>query len=607
MPGVSSTDADDWLERGVELRRQGRLADAEAALRRARDCAPGNARALSELAHVLRGQGRHDEAREVAMRATVLAPDHAGAWFNLGAAQENLGDLEQCVLSYRRALEIDPDFAEAWSNLGQALAAGGDLARGIAAYRRAIAANPRLAPVWSNLGSALLDANEPEEAITACRHAVALDPAFPGAWNNLANALLEQGEYEAAADACEHALRLAPELGEAWSNLGCALMEQGRLERSFAAHRRALGLLPASARAHYNLGLALERDRQHARAAERYRGAVDLDPDFAVAWTRLACVLLMVGEFAEGWAAYEQRWREKGAQPKRFALNPWSGKRTPGSTILLWGEQGIGDEILYAGMVGELAAAGMAVTLEIDPRLEKLMSRSLPAVTVVARADPPAVDSGAFDYQCALGSLGRWLRPSFDAFPERRAYLMADEDRTRRYGKRLRRAESDLLVGVSWRSANRESGAAKSAALAEWAGVLSSRGARFVDLQYGDTTRERESLASRHGIEVGHLDDLDLMNDLDGLAALCAACDLIITVSNVTAHLAGALGARVWLLAPAAKGRNWYWFQGRRDSPWYPSMRVFDQLEPGSWRATLDAVARELATFVAASHRTGAE
>jgi tetratricopeptide (TPR) repeat protein len=591
-------DAEYWRDLGAELRRQGRLAEAVDALRRGLEHAPRDAQALSELAHAWRLQGNLDEARGAASRALEIAPGLAGAWFNLGAVQVAQGEAVRGIESYRKALELDPAFAEAWSNLGGALGASGDTPGEIAAYQRAVTINPQLAPAWSNLGSALLEAGDTEQALAACKRAVELAPEFAAAWSNFGNALHEHGEYADAVRACERALQLSPELAEAWSNLGCALLEQGAIEKSLAAHRRALELQPHNARVHYNLGIARERCQQHESAVDSYRRAVELDPAFAPAWKRLACVLLMRGDFPEGWAAYEWRWREKGASPRRFEFTPWAGELAPGRRLLLWGEQGIGDEIIYSSMIGELAGTGLKVTLEIDPRLARLMQRSFPRVEVVARVHPAAVDPAAFDCQAPLAGLGRWLRPSFDSFPVHSGYLKADAGRVNRFSARLRRPGPGTVVGLSWNSANREFGANKSSALVDWAAVLSVPGVRFIDLQYGETASAREELRQRHGLQITHLDDVDLFNDLEGLAALCAACDLVITVSNVTAHMAGALGKPVWLLAPLGQGKIWYWFSGRSGSPWYPAMRIFPQVAPGSWREVLDAAARELAALV---------
>ena len=598
MIPIVAHDAEYGRELGAELRRQGRLAEAVEIFQRVLERAPGDAQALSELAHAWRLQGNLDEARGAASRALEITPGLAGAWFNLGAVQVAQGETVRGIESYRRALEIDPEFAEAWSNLGGALGASGDTSGEIAAYQRAVRINPQLAPAWSNLGSALLEAGDTEQARAACRRAVELDPEFAVAWSNLGNTLHEHGEHAEAVRACERALQLSPELAAAWSNLGCALLEQGAIEKSLAAHRRGLELQPHDARAHYNLGIARERCQQHEAAIASYRRAVELDAAYAPAWMRLACVLLMRGEFREGWAAYQWRWREKNALPKRFEFTPWAGERVPGRRLLLWGEQGIGDEIIYSSMIGELAGAGLEITLEIDPRLAPLMRRSFPRVKVVARVNPAAVDPAAFECQAPLAGLGRWLRPSFDAFPRHGGYLTADAERVDQFSARLRPSGPNTVIGISWSSANREIGAEKSSALVEWAAVLRVPGVRFVDLQYGDTASSREELRQRQGLEITHLDDVDLFNDLEGLAALCAACDLVITVSNVTAHMAGALGKPVWLLAPASQGKIWYWFSGRKDNPWYPAMRIFNQAAAGSWREELDAVARELAALV---------
>jgi len=154
------------------------------------------------------------------------------------------------------------------------------------------------------------------------------------------------------------------------------------------------------------------------------------------------------------------------------------------------------------------------------------------------------------------------------------------------------------VIGISWRSTNPELGSYKSHALPDWRGILQVPHARFVDLQYGNTAAERERAERQSGGRIEHLPDLDLFLDLEGLAALCAACDLVVTASNVTAHMAGALGRTVWLITPTGNGRHWYWFSGRRDSPWYPSMRIYSQHAPGDWHGVLDEVASALAEFV---------
>ena len=623
--------AERWCRASDALRDQGKLAEAVKAAQRALALDSNSADALSCLAHALRWQGRHSEARAAAEQAVRLDPGHSRAWFNLGAALVGEGALEQGIQAYRKALELEPNFSEAWSNLGGVLCARGESAAGIAAYRQAIAINPRLAPVWSNLGDALTQAGQLEEAERALRSAVEFAPGLASAWNNLGAVLKQRLQLEEARRAIERALALDAGLTEAWSNLGTVLVELGKVSEALAAYRRAIEAQPSNPRLHFNLARALRRDGQHDAAIESYRRATELDPAFAAAWTdlgltlldagepdeavgagrravqvapddaeahwKLAYALLTQGNLEQGWLEYEWRWRDRDAHQKRFDFAPWDGQLAPGRRLLLWAEQGIGDEIIYSSMVGDLVRVGMDVTLEADPRLVTLMRRSFPAVTVVSRTEPASVDPAAFDCQSPLASLGRRLRPAFDAFPRHAGYLKADPQRAGTFGTKLRHPGPGKIVGISWISTNPELGLQKSSTLTDWSSVLRVPGTRFVDLQYGDTAEIRGEIRERYGVNIAHLDEVNLFNDIEGLAALCAACDVIITVSNVTAHMAGALGRPVWLLAPKGRGKIWYWFAGRDDSPWYPSMRIFTQQTPGSWREVLDEVALELAAF----------
>jgi len=597
--GTSGGDAARWRDEGIALRGEGRLAEAAQALQRAVEAAPRDGRAHAELAHVLRWQGALVEARAAAERAVALMPALAAGWFNLGAVRDAAGEPELAERDYRQALAIDPAYAEAWSNLGGLLAARGDLAEAIAAYRQAVGARPALAPAWSNLGNALRRAGRHAEAVDACREAVRRAPGFAAGWINLAAALREQDSHEAALDAAQRALELAPERAEPWANLGGALAGLGRYAEAVRAHEQAVARDPGSAEAQLNLAASLENAGRVASAIASYRRAVALKPEFVDAQFGLAIALLTLGEFAEGWQRYEWRWRRPDSEPVRHAYTRWNGATTHAARLLVWGEQGVGDEIIYAGMIPELAATPLAVTLECDPRLVSLFARSFEGVRVVPKAVPSRVAAGEFDAQVPLASLGSVLRPSFARFPRHAGYLRADASRAAAFRRRLaRRGPGVPVVGVSWLSRNAVFGAMKSLRLADLAPVFAAREASFVDLQYGDTREERARAEADAAISLEHLDDLDLYEDLDGLAALVAACDLVITASNVTAHVAGALGRPVWLMAPLARGRFWYWFSGRRDSPWYPSLTVFAQRAPGDWYGTLEEIAAAFSAYV---------
>ena len=589
-------DPNRWRELGAQLRQQGRLAEAIDACRRALESAPGDALAWNELAHALRLQGQMPEARAAAERALQFDPGLAAAWFNLGAVLVAQGETARGIESYRKALGFKPDFAEAWSNLGGVLGAQGRSQEEIDAYRRALAINPQLAPVWSNLAEALRTAGEADEATAACRRAVALDPGFAAAWHNLGNALFDAGKHEESRQACEQALQLAPRFAAARSALGNALQGLGRLDEALRAHHQALEIDPGSAELHFNLGVALKYCGRITDAIASYRRGLVLDPGNAEAHWNLGLALLTAGELREGWDEYEWRWRRRKPEAIRYDFAAWNGDVSQPSRLLVWAEQGIGDEIIYASMLADLAASPLRITLEADPRLVSLLQRALPQITVIPRRDPPALDRADYDFEVPLASLGRWLRPAFASFPCHAGFLQPDPSQVAAYRNRLRELApgATRIIGISWRSKNVEFGSFKSMQLLDWAGLLRDPQACYVDLQYGDTTAERALLAAQTGVRLEHLPGLDLFNDIEGLAAVCAACDLVITVSNVTTHIAGALGRPVWQLTAKAKGRIWYWFSERSDSPWYPSLRLFTQRTPGNWQEVLADVAREL-------------
>jgi len=259
-----------------------------------------------------------------------------------------------------------------------------------------------------------------------------------------------------------------------------------------------------------------------------------------------------------------------------------------------WGEQGLGDQIIGASMLGELTAFADHVVAEVEPRLVPLLQRSLPDVETVGVGE--GLYAGRADAHVAMGDIGRYLRPSWDAFPvPAPTYLKADPARLAALHTRLHSGGA-IVAGMSWRSHNIKRGRWKSAPLDELEPLLRLPGMRWIDLQYGETSEERASLPK--GATLDHVDDIDNTRDLDGLAALISACDLVVTISNTTAHLAGALGKPTWVLVPDGNVRMWYWFIGRDDSPWYPHVKLRRRLMGQSWKALARGVADEIAAFV---------
>jgi tetratricopeptide (TPR) repeat protein len=539
----------------MALSRLGRNEDALASIGCAIALEPRRADLYGSRADILVALGRPEAAVESYDRALALAPDSVDDWCNRGAVLIDLNRHQDAVDSFERALTLAPDFAPAHYNHGNALAALNRHAEALASFDQAIALAPDYADAHNNRANALDRLDRPDEALASAECALSIDPGHRGALLTTGILLRKLGRHEEALAACERALSLMPDDAEAPAARADALMELERFDEAVDA-----------------------LDRVIAR-----------NPDDTTAKWNKSVLCLNLGRFQEGWSLYENRWvAARGLALRPYRQPRWDAERLSGA-LLLWSEQGLGDEILHASMLPDALECTDDVVLEVEPRLMPLFARSFPEVKVVGLGPVPY--RGAVAAQAPLGDLGRLFRTDWESFPQR-GYLVADETRARSLRDRL--SDGRKVVGLSWISKAPVGGAARSVPLREFAALLQLPGCRFVDLQYGDTGDEREAVERELGVRVERLADIDNTNDLDGLAALMTACDAIVTIDNVTVHLAGALGRPTWLMLPHGHSRIWYWFRGRDTSLWYPRVHVRRRQRGQPWAGVVGTVAAEV-------------
>ena len=534
--------------------------------------------------------GRLSEAQ--GLYRQVLAADHRhfDSLHLLGLALVQSGAVSDGVDHMRRAIAIRTDFHEAHYNLGHALLTMGKPEEALMAFNRAIALNPRDAQYHLEAGNALKDLGRNAEAVAAYDTALALDPAMAEAWNNRGIALKDAGRHVEAMASYDRALALQPRYPEAHSNRGNALKELRRFDEALAAHDRAIRLNPRYAEAHYNRGNVLSDLKRPEEALASFDAALRLNPDHAEARNNKAHLLLGQGRFAEGFANYAARWRSAGAaaQPLQAGLAPWTGEA--GGHLLLWAEQGIGDEIFFASLLSLLPLATMRVTLAADKRLHAIYRRSFPQLGIIDSDEPAAAGPG-FTAQAAIGDLGNILKLDARRIGERRMpYLFSDP--MRRADLRLQNEvlRGKPVCGIAWKSANKNFGAEKSLRLRDLAPVLTVPGMNFVNLQYGDVADDIAEAQQALGVSVHQAAGVDVFADIDGLMALVDCCDVVLTTSNATAHVAGAIGKRAAVLVPTGKGCLWYW-QGGANNLWYPSLHRIVQERPGNWDSAIAGAA----------------
>jgi hypothetical protein len=324
------------------------------------------------------------------------------------------------------------------------------------------------------------------------------------------------------------------------------------------------------------LGRVDEALRQHRRAKE-------LQPDYAEACFSESLAQLSQGDFGYGWENYEARWRTKEQTTMREYAQPfWTGETLKAGRLLIWGEQGLGDEVMFAGLLPEVMRSGNRCVLDCDRRLAPLLTRSFPGLEVLS--DEPEL--GEIAAHLPMGSLPKLFRTSHGSFAATTSrYLAADPGKRERF--RAGYGDGRRLGGLAWHTKNRKTGRARSIDLALFEPLWARSDIRWVSLQYGDHKALEDQVATAQAAVLVDR-SVDQLSDVDGFAAQIAAMDMVVTIDNSTAHLAGALGVPVWLLLPFAP--DWRWLQGCDSSPWYPSMRVFRQRERGDWRSVMQEV-----------------
>jgi tetratricopeptide (TPR) repeat protein len=585
--------------RGTALMQLAQPEAALASLREAVRLAPGDDKACNSLGVVLERLGRQDEARQCFERAIALNAANAEAHHNLGIIAAAAGKHREALVSLERALALQPRQPALHTNRGIQLLALGRPGEALASFEQALELDPSAAPTHLWRGKTCLALDRPEEALASFDRARALAPQEFVVHFDCGVTLARLLRHEEALASFDRAVALDPGSHEAANNRGAVLVRMFRPAEALADFLRALALKPDHVEAHVNMGITLRGLGRYQEAVGSFDRALALKPDDPTATWCKATLKLALGEFREGWPLYESRLRIDPARrlERSFDRPRWEGEASlEGKTLLVYAEQGLGDTLQFCRYVPLLEARGATVLLEVQPAL-KLLLRSLGMRgTLIARGEalPP------FDLHSPLGSLPLAVRTELDTIPSGVPYLHVDPAPARAWAERLA-ALPGLKVGLNWYG-NPEAEKlaaleARSFPLAAAALLARVPGVSLVSLQKGSGSEQRAEVP--FGGAIAQLTDpLHMGADeiAQETAAILMGLDLTITADTALAHLAGALGARVWVILQAVP--DWRWLIGRDDSPWYPTMRLFRQRNPGDWPEVFERVAAELAAMV---------
>jgi len=383
-----------------------------------------------------------------------------------------------------------------------------------------------------------------------------------------------------------------PNYAEAWSNKGIALSKLKQYDDAISHYDRALMIKNNLPEVWTNKGVLLFDLEQYDEAEQCFLRADGIDQSNNNNSYNFSLMLLATKQFLKGWQKYKSRWKweQFTSRPLQTARPEWCGDRS-NKRLFVWPEQGIGDQILYASMLSELQSFPQEKIVSVDKKLLPIFTRSFPKFYFIGKDE--FLSEEKYEEHLPLGDLGGFFRPDIASFEAARfPYLMDDVNRTNMIRAQFPN-HRNLKCGISWKSLNRDSGDYKSMAISELIPLLQKDGIDFINLQYGDTAQELEELRANN-IHLHEVDGIDLFEDVDGVLSIVQACDIIITVSNTTAHLAGALGKKTYLLLTKGRGKLWYWHQSQGANLWYPSIRVIEQDAPGSWNGVIQKLMTEI-------------
>lgn len=550
--------------------------------------------ALYHLGLALHTQGRTQEGISHYQTLLQRYPENLYAWINLGDLHGKAGNAEQAISAWERALQLDADSTLVLNNIGITCANLGRATEAVGYFRRAASIEPQSHALWFSLGNALLCMARYTQAEQAFIQALRIDPTHAQTHNNLAVTLGHLEREDESIAQFRQALACDADLADGLNNLALALYKRDAREEAVRLLRHCVDRHPGYALGWANLGMVLQGMGQLEEAVRVIDRALELTPDQAGWLWNQSLAYLTMGDFARGWQHFEARYAPGRADPVAtlpdLPFPMWSGEDLAGKRILLVKEQGFGDQIQCLRFVQQLQALGATVGVWVHPAVAPLVALMLQVQEVLT--EPP---SKGYDYWALFMSLPVRFQANSKTLPGAVPYIAADTSKqnTVHTVHTIRQqvdhfAAGRLKVGINWAgNPSHPNDRHRSLHLSDIAAWLDLPSVAWVSLQSQRNPDTDPWVARGALLPLG-----DAIKDFSDTAAIIAAVDMVISIDSAVAHLAGAMGARTWLLLPA--NPDYRWMLERTDSPWYPSMKLWRQTRLGEWGSTLRQVEQAL-------------
>jgi len=579
------SDALTYLNRAITAHASGNLEEAKYFYKKTLAEDPQNATALGWLAAIEAQHKNYDVARDLLLKALAKEKNNQDFLLNYANILFETRQFCDAVKYYQKAIRQRPNDPICFANLAACYNEQSHPLLGLGAAEQSIQLKPDYAEAWSNRGNALKDLKRYDEAIASYDKALSLKPDYAEAWSNHGIALKDLKRYDEAIASYDKALSLKPDYAEGWFNIGITLNELKRYDEAIASYDKALSLKPDYHEAWSNKGNVLNELKRHDEALAHYDKALSLKPDYAEASWNKSLSLLLQGDFENGLPLYESRWYSEKiseiAGKRSFDKPTWLGvEPLQDKTILLYGEQGLGDFIQFCRYVKLVADLGAKVILEVPKTLEELMQGLEGVSELVIRGNKLPF----FDYQCPLMSLPLVFKTSILNIPACHHYLTSNTNKKAEWNLRLGEKKKKR-IGLVWSSTSSfKSDSKRSLMLEDFVKALPIEGFEYICLQKELKECDKEFFEAYRNIRFFG-SELESFADTAGLIE---NLDLVVSTCTSIPHLSAALGKETWILLSHVP--DWRWLLDRVDSPWYPSIKLYRQPTIGNWDSVLGKV-----------------
>jgi tetratricopeptide (TPR) repeat protein len=445
---------------------------------------------------------------------------------------------------------------------------------------------PRKPEYFSGMAIIQKKLGDYKEAEKNYKKAVEIDPKLSEGYYNLGILIYEQGNLDTAIKYFWKAIEVQSDLYLAYYNLGNAYRKRNELNLSLDCYKKAISLKKDFDDAHYNLGVVFEKRRELAKAIECYEKAIHCNSKNLNAHWNLALLYLQIGDFSKGWVKFEVRKNRIKSLKRTFCKPELISESVNGKKILVYSEQGLGDIIQFSRYLKMLKDCGAFVIFECKPQLSELF-KDFDEIDLLILVNNYSENSIVYDYHISLLSLPLYFNTTLESIPLGIPYLRANPDKVKEWEAKIKNVKY-INIGIVWSGAESNiTGKDRSCALNDFIPLFAISGIKLFSIQKSGNKEE----INYSDFPVISFDSFDSVPFLD-TAAIIENLDLVISIDTSIAHLAGALGKPVWTLLPYYS--DWRWLLNSNDSPWYPTMKLFKQSEPGEWGKVFSAVADEI-------------